>query len=128
VWVEHVRSIPGLDHDHATGRQVLTKTGQRETDSIERLEISDRTEQAEDRIVPLREMEIAHVALDEPAGRVFPARNADKGRIEIHAVHREAFGRKQPGVLARPAGHVEDGPTPRVGLAQQAGDLRRFAA
>jgi len=83
LWVERTRRKPRLNDDHAPRRQVLTKTRQRPSYSIEVFEIADRTEQAQDGVVPTGEMEIAHIRCEELPCRVFLLREADKGRIEI---------------------------------------------
>lgn len=113
---ENTRSKPGLNDNYAARRQVLAKTGQRFVDTIEGSQIPDRTEQAHDGVVSVRELERAHVGFVEPTAWVFLSGNAHECGIDIQAIHDEARFSQKPRVLAGATRHVKERLARRIEL------------
>src|SRR5262245_35634433 len=89
--VQDSRRKPGLDERHAPRRKVTPEADQRARHPIERDEVANGTEQTQDCIVSPPESEVAHVGLEELAGRMFLSCEAKQAWIEVEAVDLEAM-------------------------------------
>src|SRR5262245_39765837 len=102
------RGEPWLDENDAIPVQMVPETTQGLLYPIKRLYVADGAEQTENHIVACLKLKIGHVAIIESPRRVFGARNAKEGRIEVESVDcKSVMAGQKPGVLARPTPYVE---------------------
>jgi len=97
---------PRLDQQHAAEIQVPRHRGDRCAHPVERLRVSDRAEEAGDRVEAMREAEVGHVgAVQRGAGQP-PRGDFEHRRVVIHPFRVEPFTQEGE-VAAGSAGDVE---------------------
>ena len=107
---------------------MLAETSERQAHAVECLEIADRAEETQHRVIAVRQVKIAHVCFEEAPGGMFGLGCPEQPRVEVEAVNGVAARGQQARMLAGAAGHVEHGSAAGIDAAQERVHARRFCA
>jgi hypothetical protein len=84
-FMQYARGKPGFDNDDPSGSDVMAETTEGGHHTIERLEVSDGTEKAQDDIEPPAQFERTHVRLVKLRFGQLAASNPQEAGVEIQA-------------------------------------------
>ena len=103
---------------------MIAETGQRARHPLQRAQIRDRAEQTQQRVVTIRQLEVAHIRYDETPGGILRRRDPYERRLDVETVYGESLIGEEPRVLAGAAANIEHRAAIRIEPTQQAADLR----